>query len=70
MNYEHGLPNGFKASIAIRDYQTAKGVRLEGRGVIPDQPVKLTMSDFMERRDPDLERVHDLISGKPVQGND
>jgi carboxyl-terminal processing protease len=65
MNYEHGLPNGFKASIAIRDYQTAKGVRLEGRGVIPDEPVKLTMRDFMENRDPDLERVRELLRHTP-----
>jgi len=49
-------PNGFRTKIPIRDYQTAKGIRLEGRGVKPDEPVELTMRDFVEDRNPDLER--------------
>jgi len=59
--YVQGLPNGFKASIAIRDYLTAKGVRLEGRGVTPDEPVKLTMKDFLENHDSDLDQVSQLL---------
>src|SRR5205814_119110 len=47
-SHTRSLPNGFNARIAGRNYQTAKGIRLEGHGVIPDEPVKLTMKDFME----------------------
>jgi carboxyl-terminal processing protease len=56
-----GLPNGFTVRIAVRDYQTAKGVRLEGRGVIPDEPVALTMRDWLAHRDADLERAQALL---------
>ena len=62
---DKGLSNGFSVHLAFRDYRTAKGIRLEGRGVIPDEPVKLTMKDFMENRDPDLERVRGLLQQKP-----
>jgi carboxyl-terminal processing protease len=61
-NLNYGLPNGFKVSIPIRGYQTAKGVRLEGRGVIPDAPVALTMKDFIERRDSDLARAKESLA--------
>jgi len=56
----YGLPNGFSVSIPIRDYRTAKGMRLEGRGVIPDVPVNLTMQDFAENREPDLGVAREL----------
>lgn len=57
----YGLPNGFSVTIPIRDYRTAKGMRLEGRGVIPDTPVNLTMQDFVENRDPDLGVARGLL---------
>jgi C-terminal processing protease CtpA/Prc len=60
-NFDRSLPNGFRASIPIRDYRTAKGVRLEGCGVIPDEPVVLTMRGFVVNRDPDLERAQELV---------
>jgi len=60
-SYKHNLSSGLSALIAARNYQTAKGIRLEGHGVIPDEPVKLTMKDFLEKHDPDLERVHELL---------
>ena len=58
---EHKLPNGFTVDIPHSDYRTARGVRLEGRGVIPDEQVKLTMKNFLENRDADLERVRELL---------
>jgi carboxyl-terminal processing protease len=63
-NINYDLPDGFKVSVPIRDYRTAKGIRLEGRGVLPDEPVNLTMRDFVENRDPDLERVRELLQKK------
>jgi C-terminal processing protease CtpA/Prc len=43
------------------DYHTAKGVRLEGRGVIPDVVVDLTVRDFREDKDAVLDRVRMLL---------
>jgi carboxyl-terminal processing protease len=55
------LPNGFDIHVALMDYHTAKGVRLEGRGVIPDVAVDLTIKDFRENRDAVLDRVRQLL---------
>jgi carboxyl-terminal processing protease len=55
------LPNGFDIHVALMDYHTAKGVRLEGRGVIPDVSVALTIKDFRENRDAVLDRVRQLL---------
>jgi carboxyl-terminal processing protease len=55
------LPNGFDVGIAIMDYHTAKGIRLEGRGVQPDEVVGLTVKDFRENKDPVLDRARDLL---------
>jgi carboxyl-terminal processing protease len=50
-----GLSSGFKLQVPIQDYRTAKGIRLEGRGVTPDLAVTYTLQDFLQNRDPDLE---------------
>jgi carboxyl-terminal processing protease len=55
------LPNGFDLHVALMDYHTVKGVRLEGRGVIPDVAVDLTIKDFREDRDAVLDRVRQLL---------
>jgi carboxyl-terminal processing protease len=55
------LPNGFDIHVALMDYHTAKGVRLEGRGVIPNVAVDLTIKDFREDKDAVLDRVHLLL---------
>jgi carboxyl-terminal processing protease len=57
-----GLSNGFQLHIPLYDFQTPKGTRLEGRGVIPDEPVEFTVKDFQENKDPDLERVRELLT--------
>jgi carboxyl-terminal processing protease len=59
------LPNQFDLHLAVGDYHTAKGIRLEGRGVIPDVAVDdLTVKDFRENRDIVLDRVHQLLQGR------
>ncbi len=56
------LPNQFDLHLAVGDYHTAKGIRLEGRGVVPDVAVDdLTVKDFTENRDPVLDRVNQLL---------
>jgi len=49
------LPNGDALLHAVGDFETAQGVLLEGRGVIPDEPVPLTRADLLAERDAALE---------------
>lgn len=48
------LPNGDVLYHAIGEFVTAKGERLEGRGVVPDEPVTVTRADLLAGRDPVL----------------
>jgi carboxyl-terminal processing protease len=59
------LTNGFSIHVPVWDITTAKGMRLEGRGVTPDESVTLTIADFREDHDGDLDRVRGLLSAKP-----
>jgi carboxyl-terminal processing protease len=47
----HALPDGGVLDVSEFDYRTASGVRLEGRGVKPDEVVSLTRRDLYSRRD-------------------
>lgn len=49
------LPNGDVLIHATGDFVTADGTRLEGRGVVPDEPVALVRSDLLAGRDATLE---------------
>lgn len=49
------LPNGDVLYHAIADFVTPDGAVLEGRGVIPDQPVELKRADLLAGRDPIME---------------
>lgn len=51
------LPNGDVLIHAWGDFVTGTGVRVEGRGVIPDEPVAVTRAALLEGRDPVLERA-------------
>ena len=51
------LPNGDVLIHAWGDFVTGTGVRIEGRGVVPDEPVVLTRAALLEGRDPVLERA-------------
>ncbi|MFN8002429.1 MAG: S41 family peptidase [Acidobacteriota bacterium] len=59
LNYK--LPHGFYVDIPIWDYQTANGARLEGRGVIPNEVVTLTLKDFLANRDLDILRAQESL---------
>ena len=48
------LPNGDVLLHAVADFTTPAGVRLEGRGVIPDQAVELDAATLSAGGDPDL----------------
>jgi len=48
------LPNGDVFVAAMADFVTPKGVRLEGRGVVPDEIIELTPEVLSSGADPDL----------------
>lgn len=48
------LPNGDVLLHAFADYVDANGIRLEGRGVIPDEEVTVSRGDLLAGRDPTL----------------
>ena len=49
------LPTGALFQYAIGDFKTPKGTLIEGRGVLPDAPVKLTRAALLSDRDLSLE---------------
>lgn len=51
------LPNGDVLIHAWGDFVTGTGVRIEGRGVVPDEPVAVTRAALLEGRDQALERA-------------
>jgi carboxyl-terminal processing protease len=51
------LPNGDVLIHAWGDFVTGTGVRIEGRGVVPDEPVALTRSQLLAGRDAALEEA-------------
>ncbi|HWN08895.1 MAG TPA: S41 family peptidase [Pyrinomonadaceae bacterium] len=53
----HALPDGGLLDVSELDYRTAAGIRLEGRGVKPDEFVQIERSDLYSGRDRALERA-------------
>ena len=49
------LPNGDVLIHATGDFVTADGTRLEGRGVVPDEPVAIGRAELLAGRDATLE---------------
>lgn len=49
------LPTGATFQFAFADFKTPQGVRVEGRGVVPDFPVKLDRRSLLAGRDPQLD---------------
>lgn len=51
------LPNGDALYHPVADFVTGKGIRFEGRGVVPDQAVALQRKALISGKDPVLERA-------------
>jgi carboxyl-terminal processing protease len=49
------LPTGATFQFAFADFKTPKGVRVEGRGAVPDVSVKLDRRTLLAGRDPQLD---------------
>lgn len=57
------LPSGALLIYAIGEPRTPKGVRVEGRGVIPNKEVSLTRKDLLAGRDAQFQAAIDYIKG-------
>jgi carboxyl-terminal processing protease len=57
------LPNGDVLIHAMGDFVTGTGVRIEGRGVVPDVPVALSRASLLEGRDATLDAALAWIDG-------
>lgn len=49
------LPGGARLQYAFADFTTPKGILLEGKGVTPDIPIRLTRRELLTGRDPILD---------------
>ena len=56
------LPGGGELAFSEIGFTTAKGERIEGRGVIPDVAVARSRADFVEQRDRALEAAQAALS--------
>lgn len=60
----HPLPDGGILDVSEFDYRTAAGIRLEGRGIKPDETITPTRHDIYSRRDPALEVAKHAFNGR------
>ncbi len=65
----HTLPDGGLLDISEMDYRTARGLRLEGAGLQPDERITPTRGDLQRGRDAAFARAVEIIklSGKKKQ---
>jgi carboxyl-terminal processing protease len=61
----HTLPDGGELEVSELDYHTARGDRLEGTGIKPDEAISLTRRDLYSGRDPVLESALLKLKGRP-----
>ena len=60
----HPLPDGGILDVSEFDYRTAAGIRLEGRGIKPDETITPTRKDVYSRRDAALEVAKHAFNGR------
>ncbi len=60
----HALPDGGELDVSEMDFRTARGMRLEGRGLTPDENITLERRDLRARRDRALERSLELLKAE------
>lgn len=59
----HTLPDGGELHVSELDFRTAKGLRLEGKGIVPDEMMKLVRQDLYSGRDRAIELALARLSG-------
>ena len=58
------LPNEDVLYHAFGEFETTTGLRLEGRGVFPDEPISITREDLLAERDAVLSAAMDWIAAE------
>ena len=53
----HTLSDGSELRVTIAEWLTPNGEQINGEGIVPDVYVERTQEDFVEERDPQLERA-------------
>ena len=61
------LPNGEVLLHAVADFVTSKGTRIEGRGVIPDEPVLPNRAELLKGDDTALSAAAKWIGGRTIE---
>lgn len=59
----HTLSDGSELRVTIAEWLTPAGKQINGEGIVPDVYVERTQEDFVEGRDPQLERAVEYLSG-------
>ena len=60
------LPNGDVLMHVVADFTAPDGRRIEGRGVVPDQPVPLTRADLLAGRDAPVDAALTWLRTQPA----
>ncbi len=58
----HSLPDGGVLDVSEFDYRTVDGIRLEGLGVKPDEPITITRADLYAKRDRALQSARAFLN--------
>ena len=58
----HSLPDGGVLDVSEFDYRTFDGIRLEGLGVKPDEPITVTRADLYAKRDRALQSARAYLN--------
>ena len=53
----HSLSDGSELRVTIAEWLTPSGKQISGEGIVPDVYVERTQEDFVEERDPQLDRA-------------
>lgn len=62
------IPGRFRMQTPVSDYETVKGRRLEGQGVVPDFPIKMTRQQLISEGDSIPEYARQMILVRPKSG--
>jgi carboxyl-terminal processing protease len=59
----HTLSDGSELRVTIAEWLTPSGKQIKGEGIVPDVYVERTQEDFVEGRDPQLDRAIEYLQG-------
>jgi carboxyl-terminal processing protease len=59
----HTLSDGSELRVTIAEWLTPSGKQIKGEGIVPDVYVERTQEDFVEGRDPQLDRAIKYLQG-------